>query len=170
MINTVKLAGTALIFTASAAAGFRLSEAVAAREKYLRLILMMLERISDMIEFTSLHSDEIIISVSEDSSFRKLYFLRKAAQRIKKGENFADTWRNALNEDGVIGENERDILQMMGDSLGSSGRKGQLAMLELYRRSVRDIIESQADEMKNKRKLFSSLGVLAGAMISVLLI
>lgn len=170
MMLILKLTGTALIIFTSSAAGFRISESLAEYEKYLQRIILLINRISDMIEYSTAHTCEILNVLSGDDELKKLYFVKKAAVYCRSGMQFSEAWKKAVREDDVIGKRECEILEMIGSSLGTSGRKSQLSMLALHSCTLRGILESQSDEIKRRRKLFSSLGILAGAMISVLLI
>ena len=100
----------------------------------------------------------------------KLAFLKRAKTYYENGQSFEKSWKAALDEENVMGESEREKLIMLGSSLGKSGRKEQLKMLKLHSDSISEQIKLNAEEFRNKRKLFSSLGILTGAMVSVLLI
>jgi stage III sporulation protein AB len=167
---TVKLIGAVFIIITASITGFRMSECVSLRENRLRLILLMTDKVSSLIEYGSLHVSEIISVLSADRAFEKLRFLKKTSELITSGKNFYDAWEQAVNGDGTLGEQEREVLLLIGSSLGRSNKKGQLSMLKLHSDSIRGIIALLTPELNSKKKLYSSLGVLSGVFLSVMLI
>ena len=166
----IKFIGTVIIMITFSAAGFRMSEKIKHREESQRVILHMINRISSLIEHSSAHVCEILIILAEDETLSKLAFLKRAKTYYENGQSFEKSWKAALDEENVMGESEREKLIMLGSSLGKSGRKEHLKMLKLHSDSISEQIKLNAEEFRNKRKLFSSLGILTGAMVSVLLI
>lgn len=167
---SVKLIGTVIIMITFSAAGFRMSEKIKQREESLRIILHMINRISSLIEYSSAHVCDILKVLAEDETLNKLSFIERAETYYENGRSFEKSWKKAIYEDSVIGESERERLIMLGSSLGKSGRKDQLNMLKLHSDSISEQIKLNAEDFMNKRKLFTSLGILTGAMVSVLLI
>lgn len=166
----VKAAGIALIMFTSAFLGFKISGKIAVREKRLSILQLMTDRIYSLIEHTSLHTGEILSVIASESSFENLLFLKEAEKMMLSGMSFNDAWKKAVYDDYTIGESEKEILQLMGVSLGRSGRKGQLSMLKLHSESIKKLRDLLAPELRNKRKLYSSLGVLTGIFLSLMMI
>lgn len=165
-----KLAGMIMITAASSMCGAAASAGLSEKKARIRLIVLMTEKMSSLIEFRTLMTSEILRDLAADPSFSGLSFVRTAAAELSCGINFADAWEKGVNSDTDLSEDERRYLLRIGVSLGRSGVKGQLSFLAANRNEAEAMLEAAGREYDEKGKLYRSFGVLAGAFISVMLV
>ncbi len=166
----IKLIGMIIITASTTLTGIYASNQLSERKKRIQAMILMIDRISSLIEFRALKTGDILDSISSDKSFEKLAFLKNADDLYKNGLSFYEAWNQAAEEDIMTGDEERQQLIMMGSSLGTSNIKGQLSMLKIYRQNMEHIFDTFSEESMNKGKLYRSLGILAGVFISVMLV
>lgn len=165
-----KIIGIMFIIMTTTLIGIRMSLSLSEREKRLRLIILMFDRFSTLIDFQAVHTGEILAQTATDVRFNDLHFLKEAFKMYKNGEIFRNAWDKAVNNDISLGEEEKSILFSVGASIGKSNTAGQLSMLEINRQNIENIYENISRENLNKGKLYRSLGVLTGIFISVMLV
>jgi stage III sporulation protein AB len=66
-------------------------------------------------------------------------------------------------------KNEKDIMLLLGASLGVSDREDQLRYLRLAIAQLQAEEENAIEEQKRYEKMWRSLGVLAGALIVIVM-
>ncbi len=166
----IKIIGMTLIISAGSLTGTAMSSSLTEHEKRLKLIVLLLNRFSTLINFQALHTGEILENVADDRTFEKLNFIKTAYMLYEKGEKFRDAWEIAIKNDINLAEGEKNELLSVGVALGKSNIKGQLSMLEIHIQNINNIYNNISKENANKCKLYRSLGVLAGIFISVMLV
>lgn len=166
----IKIIGMSFIIMTTGLAGIKISQMLAERVKRLELIILMIDRISVLIDFRALHTGEILTDLANDTCFEKLDFIKNAYEFYRGGEAFHEAWEKALKNDVFLGSEERDQLFLLGSSLGTSSAEGQLSMLKIHSSNIRHICDTVSPEINDKRKLYRTLGVLSGIFISVMLI
>lgn len=165
-----KIIGMILITAASSMCGAAASAGLSERKKRIRLIMLMTEKTASLIEYRALRTSEILRSLAEDAAFSDLGFISRAADDLGSGMSFADAWKNGVESDAVLSDEERRYLLRLGGFLGKSGVRGQLSLLEIHRNEAESMLEAAGREYDEKGKLYRSFGVLAGAFISVMLV
>ena len=100
-------------------------------------------------------------------------FLKACAARLRSGESFPEAWRYAVNDSPdmrLLKERERLELGRLGDELGCSDVKGELALLDrasVYFCARRDAARAELGE---KSKLYMSCSLLVGLTVVLLLL
>jgi stage III sporulation protein AB len=89
-----------------------------------------------------------------------------------ENENFADSWKSAVSSFSPPGltKSDRMLIMNIGASLGTSDIDGQTATLSLYSAELQSAFETSEELCKKKSKLYTSLGILAGSFLAVILI
>lgn len=166
----IKAAGAAAIIISTSLIGIKFSFSITERIRKLSLLILLTDKISSFIEFKALHTGEILISLASDNCFCSIGFLKKAYIYYKNGDTFCNSWKRALDEDYELGNEEKEQLLIIGNSLGISGAEEQLSLIEICRKNINNICCTISPELQNKAKLYRSLGVLAGVFISIMLV
>ena len=99
--------------------------------------------------------------------FAELSFLQDAAEHT---EAFPNGWRKAVAADRHLREEERAVLQTVGDTLGQMDAEGQLAALGLCAERLREMRETAARQMQGRGQMYRSMGILGGIFLVILLI
>jgi stage III sporulation protein AB len=138
----------------------------------LREIRYMLDEIVMLIRFRGATVGEITETLCEDKRLCDLTFLGAVSENCKNGESFSDCWANAVSGFRQNGLTESDIklIENIGKNLGTTDIEGQIASLSLYQSEVNTAFAAAEEQTGKKAKLYTSLGILAGAFLLVFLI
>ncbi len=166
----IKLIGMLIITASTTLTGIYASNQLLERKKRIQVMILMIDRVASLIEFRALKTGDILQTIASDNSFESLGFLKTAYELHKQGSSFYQSWNQAVLSDDTCGEEEKQQLITLGNSLGTSNIKGQLSMLKIYRQNMENIFNTFSQESMNKGKLYRSLGILAGVFISVMLV
>lgn len=166
----IKLAGIIMIFLASSAVGFFMSDSIKNKKIRLETERKMLEEISVMIRYNMLTVREMIIEIKENDFFSGLLFIEKIRQKLIEGIPFPEAWEKSIKSDASLSTDEKKLLQELGSSLGTTDSQGQLSSLEIYKKRLDNMIESETEKYKTQGKLYRSLGIMMGAMLGILII
>lgn len=166
----LKYAGLAIIIAITSFAGCYFSSALRTRLVNLKKINFLIDEIIILLRYKASTVYEITDCLASNERFADFYFLKKIY--ANSGISFQQNWNNAVESQppSSLKVNELEILADIGKNLGTSDMEGQLSMLNLQRAELESLIASAEKEYENKAKLYRSLGVLAGAFISVMLI
>jgi stage III sporulation protein AB len=132
----------------------------------------MLDEIIILIRFKGATVGEIIDTIKNDSRLTDLAFLQNVSDNYSGSESFSAAWEAAVSQFRENGLTQSDIklIDNIGKNLGTTDIEGQLASLSLYQNEAEaSYSAAEADSLK-KAKLYTSLGILAGAFLIVFLI
>jgi stage III sporulation protein AB len=168
MIKAVLLS---LVLAASFAVGIFFKNALATRVLILRQMRYALEEIELLIKYKNSPLREIFLTLSGDTRLRDLTFIPKTLEYMET-ESFSDSYKKAVTEYQGLGLSlrDREIIGGIGQILGVADSESQVAGLALYRAELESAFNTAYDEYQKKSKLFSSLGLLAGVFLVIILI
>lgn len=165
-----KYAGLAIIIAVTSFAGCYFSSALRTRLVNLKKMNFLIDEVIILLRYKASTVYEITDCLVRNERFANFDFL----SNINSDENisFQQNWSNAVKADppSNLKTGDLEILADIGKNLGTSDIEGQLSLLSLQRAELETIILSAEAECERKSKLYRSLGVLAGAFISVMLI
>ncbi len=166
----LKYAGLAIIIAVTSFAGCYFSSALKTRLTNLKKINFLIDEIIVLLRYKSSTVYEITDFLVRNERFADFRFLSNIT--VNENASFQQNWSNAIKTTppSNLKESDLEILADIGKKLGTSDMEGQLSMLSLQRAELETLISSVEAECERKSKLYRSLGVLAGAFISVMLI
>ena len=132
-----------------------------------------MEKAALMIRCTAAPLEDIISAAAADSRLSCLSFLADIEAALDSGEtDIRYLWHSCLKKAPPenIRREELDVLEELGDILGSTDVQGQLDSLSLHRSVIVSIAEKAEEERREKGRLYRCLGVTAGLFIAVILI
>ena len=90
---------------------------------------------------------------------------------LNNEEGLSLAWEDAINKcDNCINEEDKEILKMLGKTLGKTDKDGQISEIELVSNFLNKQI-SMAEEVRVKNeKLYKTLGITIGLTIVIILI
>lgn len=166
----LKYIGLLIIIAVTSFTGNYFSSALKTRLTNLKKINYLIDEIIILLRFKAATVYEITDYLLKNESFSDFSFLTD----IRDNENytFQSNWCNALktNPPPSLKKTDLEILLGIGRKLGTSDMEGQISNLNLQRTELEMLISSLEADYEKKSKLYRSLGVLAGAFISVMLI
>ncbi len=163
-----KLFGILSVFMMFVLIGIYFSGLLKRRVEIFRQTVIMLDKISNLIKYRSYNVFELCDEIKNDDMLYEMSFVS-----IERGDGipFSELWNDSVQKWSVpIKNNERDIYSDLGKSLGTTDKEGQISSLLLFETEFEKMLSSAEKEYSEKSKLFRTLGVLAGAFASVILI
>lgn len=155
----------------SAFAGIQISKRYSQRAVLLEKIRHMLEQMSINISFRAMTVYDLIVSLNENEIFKELDFLEDVKINMDMHADFYSSWRNAVEDWNVkLKEEDKKLLTEIGTTLGKNDIDGELANIAVYKERISLLLEQARNDAKTKGRMTRSLGILAGAFISVILI
>ncbi len=84
---------------------------------------------------------------------------------------FSKQWNIMLQRySNILSKRDIAVLRDFGDCIGKSDVSGEINNTEMYQKLINDCIENAASEIKNKSKLYKTLGLALGVVISIFLV
>ena len=140
-----------------------------ARVRTIEELLMMIQTISTEINFSKSPLNLIIGRLSRRKDLVNLDFVDECVVLLMKGESFPEAWRKSVRKSS-INNAEKELLFSLGGNLGTSDVEGQLAICELHREMLENNLKISREKCAKFGKLYTSLGVLGGFLIEVLVV
>lgn len=170
MFGILKISGLTVIIAVSTLAGNYFSCMLKSRLSSLKKMNYMIDEIIMMIRFRSPTVYEIAESLAKSERFIGFNFLNKVYS--DKGTPFRESWCGAVSAEPPKGMKAGDIelLADVGRNLGTSDAESQINTLKLQQAELTSAIAAAESDYAKKGKLYRSMGTLAGAFISIMLI
>lgn len=170
----LKLFGAVLIIAAGAMAGFRQSSRYTNRPIQIRLLILALQRLETEISYGESPLPEALSRSGRGLNEPLIRLFDHAASRMNRpGSGSAmECWQEAVElmwRRSMLNLTEKDILLQLGITLGASGRVDQMKHLQLAVRQLQAEEVTAREEQQRYSKMWKSLGVLAGALVVILL-
>ncbi len=165
-----KIIALVVIVAVTSFAGNYFSASLKNRLVSLKKINYLIDEIMILLRFRSATVYEISAHLAENERFSEFSFLSGIVP--SEGVPFRKIWCDALEKNPPSGlkKSDTELLADIGRQLGTSDVDGQLSILKLQQNEAEMLISSAEKDCAQKAKLYRSLGVLAGAFISVMLI
>jgi len=137
------------------------ASALKKRERLLLEITGLLENMAVQIKYRALPLGDLFETLKGGE------FINKVLE--DKNPNRREAWNNAINEFSELTD-EREILLMVGNSLGKSDIEGQISMLELNKKLLRARHKEASETSLKKGAMYRSVGLLMGLGLAIIVI
>ena len=157
-----------MILLSGAGLGFNKSRELGNRKKHLEMLMRMIILLKGEIRYgnTSLYDAFTGAAGKLEGKYRE-FFLNTAEEiKKKKGKPFGEIFRSCARE-SLDDQNFTKIFSL-GERLGYLGMDMQLRQLQLLEEDVENEIQELNKDLKEKKKLYQSLGILLGILLAVL--
>lgn len=170
----MKLLGALLIILTTSWIGFEWSRRLGMRPKEIRQLKSALQILEAEIIYSQSPLQEAFKNIANqlphpiDDFFTQLH-----SDLEKKNANFKAIWEKSVHElksNSYLGNNEIEILQQFGRTLGRHDFYQQQKHIQLAITHLDRELEEARDEQFKYSKMAKSLGVLAGVFIVLLLV
>ena len=171
----IKIIGSLFLMTSAAAIGFLKADELNERVKQLKELKRMMILLQGELRFHRAVLSEAFENVSERVEEPFASFLKEVAEGVEKKDlgGFERVWnemsRQLLRGDGFAKEDEM-LLEMLGSSLGYLDLTMQTETLNLAVLQAEDAIKLAKEQQEAKGKLYQTMGVTAGALLTLLII
>ena len=82
----------------------------------------------------------------------------------------SDEWDICVSKSGYLKEDDRQILSELGRTIGKSNTDGETAVLALAGQRLSFQLKTAEEERKRKGRLYTTLGIMLGAAVGIMLI
>lgn len=162
-----------MILLSGAGLGFNKSRELGNRKKHLEMLMRMIILLKGEIRYgnTSLYDAFTGAAGKLEGKYRE-FFLNTAEEiKKKKGNPFGEIFRSCAREsldDQNFTREEKEKIFSLGERLGYLGMDMQLRQLQLLEEDLENEIQELNKDLKEKKKLYQSLGILLGILLAVL--
>jgi stage III sporulation protein AB len=170
----LKLIGAAMILFSGAMIGYYQSLQLSSRPRQIRQFILALKRLETEISYGFSPLAEAFVNIGRIVPPPVSLLFRKLAEELQSGEEITvkEVWQRVFSahwQMTACKKNEKDIMLLLGASLGVSDREDQLRYLRLAIAQLQAEEENAIEEQKRYEKMWRSLGVLAGALIVIVM-
>ena len=157
-----------MILLSGAGLGFNKSRELGNRKKHLEMLMRMIILLKGEIRYgnTSLYDAFTGAAGKLEGKYRE-FFLNTAEEIKPFGEIFRNCARESLDDQKFTRE-EKEKIFSLGERLGYLGMDMQLRQLQLLEEDLENEIQELNKDLKEKKKLYQSLGILLGILLAVL--
>lgn len=167
MYLVIKIIGCILLVSATTLMGFKKAQRLYKRRDFINDFLVFLDTLATNIRYST---DElsIILSKSEDRFGKAIYGAYE-----KYDGTFFKKWKNAVADisDGyALKHEDKQLLCSFGEKLGITDVEGQLKHIELYKGLANALLDDSKNEIKQKSRLYKTMGFFVGTAAALVII
>lgn len=132
---------------------------------------MHLEELKGNVAYNNEEIQEILNNLSSDSYYG--IFFKNIIKHMKEGQALKDAWKISVDEvlgPSVLTSKELKIITEVGRQLGENHRETQIRQIEFFQNKLSLLHLELKKEEKEKCKLYTSLGILGGVMVGIILV
>lgn len=176
MIETyIRIAGCILIIGSSSGMGFLFANEIRRRVEDLRSAKTIALLLRGDIRYAHTALPEALENVAKRHEGRLSPFLKYVAKELHKfdGKSFQQIWKEAIElelKHTSLSKKDKDGLLQLGEQLGYLDKDMQLNHIDWYINQVEDDMKEITADSKDKMRLYRSLGVLFGILVTILLL
>ncbi|MEE5992422.1 MAG: stage III sporulation protein AB [Oscillospiraceae bacterium] len=165
----MKWIGILLLFLSSGGMGLYASQRLQNDVRRTEKLIALTEECSAYIRYQQPELDELIDILSTNPTYQEFHFLQSISENSNPYLMPSTIWNDAIENDTAVPLPTREILESLGQVLGTTDIEGQLSALELHRIQLQQVLSGCRERYQKQGKLYQSLGILAGCMLGVLL-
>jgi stage III sporulation protein AB len=170
----IKLIGAALVLFASAMIGWYQALTLSTRPKQIRQLILALGRLETEISygFTPLPTALYRMGKQLQAPLSVIFIEIADALSENDGKVTRDCWQASIQKHWVrtsMKKAEQDILYQLGFILGVTAREDQIKHLHMAMNQLQGEEDIAKQDQLRYEKMWKSLGVLAGALVVILM-
>ena len=175
LVTVLKVTGCVFIITSCTGMGMLLGNEIRKRLEDLKSAKTIALLLRGDIRYAHTALPEALENVSKRHQGRLAPFLKKVSKDLKSynGVSFSDIWKEAmkteLNKTSLTNK-DKACLTEFGDQLGYLDKDMQINHIDWYISQVEEDMKEISLDAKDKIRLYRSLGVLFGILITILVI
>lgn len=171
----IKVIGVLFLMSSAAAIGFLKAEELEERVKLLQELKRMMILLQGEIRFHRSELAEAFENVSERVEEPYSLFLKRTAEDLRQHPQggLEKIWngnvKSLLKKDGFIAEDAR-LLEILGSSFGYLDLAMQTETLNMGICRTEEAVQQAKEQQKCKGKLYKTMGITVGALLTLLII
>lgn len=171
----MKILGAILVICSSTAIGFYMSAMLRGRIKDLRELKKDIFILRGDIQYGNTPLPEAMEGIARRSDGVFERFFRTVSKQMNRltGKPLSEIWEKAIKEilmDSYLTKLDKEHLIKLGDNLGYLDQQMQIKTIDLYLEQMQLEIDQTTKTLKEKTRLYNTLGVLGGIFITIVLI
>jgi stage III sporulation protein AB len=176
MLGTmIKITGCIFIITSCTGMGWLFGTEIKKRIEDLKSAKSVALLLRGDIRYAHTALPEALENVSKRHEGRLAPFLRRVVKELKEysGKSFNCIWKDAMKEElnhTSFTKKDKICLMQFGEQLGYLDKDMQINHIDWYITQVEDDMKEIALDAKDKIRLYKSLGVLFGILITILIL
>ena len=170
----IKLLGVLFVTVGCGMCGWYFSDRFLGRVHLLEEWQQLIQYLYGEIEYSECDIYEILCKLSGRCRYSRSFWL-STAKDIEKhnGLTFSGIWKSHISEIELwnfLKDDEREIIESLGDNIGSLDRETQLHTLKIFQNRLSFILSKAKEEYAVQARLSHVICITVGIFISVLLI
>ncbi|KUK12776.1 MAG: hypothetical protein XD51_0330 [Moorella sp. 60_41] len=170
----MKLAGAGLVILSCGFLGIGLAQAYFERPRQLRTLSAALKMLETEIVFGATPLPLALARIGGRLEEPVALLFRVSARLLQeeRGITAAEAWEGGLEvlrDKGSLTPGDLDILRILGQGLGVSGREDQAKNLELARQHLHRQQAAAEEDANRQGRMWRTLGFLLGAAVTLLM-
>ena len=161
--------GSVMIIVACTVMGFEKGHELQVHLRELEELKRIFTLIQSELQYTKAAFAEVFLKISRKTDDKYKKWLRELASNLEKREKgtFQEVWEYEIAENfknSQLTKEELEDLRQVGKNLG------YLETLDLYLEQLDLSIQRTREEIKSKKKLYQSMGIMAGIFLVIVLL
>lgn len=140
------------------------------RIKRIELLINLTDDFSDLIRFNGMTVAELVNVSAEKNLYSEIDFLKKISYRSNDEYDIHSIWKEETEKSQFLKSDEREIMLMFGEMLGTSDISSQISSIEFYRKKLEYLHTLLQKEYESKGRMYCSVGLLSGITAGILLL
>ena len=171
----VKISGIFCIVAGCTGIGFLKSRELKSRIDYLRGFQKKYMELQNEIRYLSIPLTEIFENIADrcHDDYRD-FFLEVGKNLCQKNcRNIEHIWKKAVQTcllDSPLEQTDLCLISEIGEHIGYLDKKAQLSAMEFYMERLNTIITDLSGQAANQKRLYESLGIFSGLILTLCLI
>ncbi|TCL43542.1 stage III sporulation protein AB [Harryflintia acetispora] len=167
----MKLIGMVLVVLFCSSCGLMGAASLRRREGHLKKVQLFLHLLQERLSYTLSPLGEIFDGLRDEPLLRELDFISLCAGKLAGATPFPRAFVESLDESRcALDQRDRELLGELSSILGQSDLENQLRGIRLVRANMLQQAEAAEEVCRSRAKLYSSLGVLSGVAVAVVLL
>lgn len=141
------------------------------RVRELECSISLVEAMKAELRFTLAEPSALLHELIKREWAGSLPFLKRCDDFCRRGDPFPLAWAKSIDAEKNMTMTPADMenLEILGETLGSTGLEGQIDQLALIRDRLQSQLEDAKEQYQTSGRLYRSLGVLGGIALVILL-
>lgn len=165
----LKIIGSIVILVTSAAIGFEKASEVSLHRKELEELQRLFTMIQTELKYIKLPLGELFLKLQNKTTGKYRLWMKDIANQLSAFHQgtFEEIWNNAMDihfKETFLTKIELEELKQIGKNIS------QIEALDLFLTQIELFIQQTREEEKTKKKLYQSMGIMAGIFLVIVLI
>lgn len=133
--------------------------------------MVLLDHLHDRLRYLQPTLRSLLDSACGLSRLADTPYISRCRDALEEGENFPLCWRRETEAySKVIGKEEAELLAALSDVLGAADLDSQLSSLTYTHTQLEHYLELARQNRARYQKLYSTLGILVGLALAIILV